>query len=65
MGSSTPVSRTLLQMSWDELSEDEVLERIRGILKGMSVLPLKFEEYELRRPPPSVSVTSCQLYNTA
>lgn len=47
------------QMSRDKLFEDEVLERIHGILKGVTVLPLKFEEYELQRPPPAVSVTSC------
>jgi hypothetical protein len=31
-------------MSKDELSEEEILERLQSILKDVNVIPLQFEE---------------------
>jgi hypothetical protein len=32
-----------IQMSKDELSKEEILERLQSILKDVSVIPLQFE----------------------
>jgi hypothetical protein len=39
-----------------ELMEDEVLERLRKILKGVSVIPHRVDEYTAASPPPAISV---------
>jgi hypothetical protein len=38
-----------------ELTEKEVLERLRKVLKGMTIVPHTVPEYRADRPPPSVS----------
>jgi hypothetical protein len=43
-------------VSTRELMEDEVLERLRKILKGVSVIPHRVDEYTTASPPPAVSV---------
>ena len=39
-----------------ELTEDKVLERLQKILKGVSVVPHRVDEYSTASPPPAVSV---------
>ena len=39
-----------------ELTEDEVLERLCKILKGVSVIPHRVDEYSATSPPPAISV---------
>jgi hypothetical protein len=39
-----------------ELIEEEVLERLRKILKGVSVIPLRVDEFTAEKPPPVVSL---------
>jgi hypothetical protein len=43
-------------VSMRELTEDEVLERLRKILKGVSVVLHMVDEYTATSPPPAVSV---------
>jgi hypothetical protein len=38
-----------------ELTKEEVLERLKKILKGVSVIPHKVPEYRADNPPPAVS----------
>jgi hypothetical protein len=39
-----------------ELMEEEVLERLRKILKGVSVVPLRVDEFTAMNLPPSISL---------
>jgi hypothetical protein len=39
-----------------ELTEDEVLEHLQKILKGVSIVPHRVDEYTAASPPPAVSV---------
>jgi hypothetical protein len=41
-----------------ELIEEEVLERLKKILKGVSVIPYTVPEYRADNPPPAVSCFS-------
>jgi hypothetical protein len=41
-----------------ELTEEEVLERLKKILKGVSVVPHMVPEYCADNPPPTVSCLS-------
>ena len=43
-------------VSTRELTEDEVLERLQKILKGVSVVPHRVDEYSATCPPLVVSV---------
>jgi hypothetical protein len=43
-------------MSKDELSKEEILERLQSILKDVSVIPLQFEERNTENQPAAVSV---------
>ena len=38
-----------------ELTDEEVLERLQKMLKGVSVVPLAVLEYSANNPPPAVS----------
>ena len=38
-----------------ELTDEEVLERLQKMLKGVSVVPLAILEYSANNPPPAVS----------
>jgi hypothetical protein len=38
-----------------ELTKEEVLERLKKILKGLSVIPHTVPEYRADNPPPAVS----------
>ena len=38
-----------------ELTDEEVLERLQKMLKGVSVIPLVILEYSAKNPPPAVS----------
>ena len=38
-----------------ELTDEEVLERLQKMLKGVSVVPLTVSEYSANNPPPAVS----------
>ena len=38
-----------------ELTDEEVLERLQKMLKGVSVVPLAVLEYSAKNPPPTVS----------
>ena len=38
-----------------ELNNEEVLERLQKMLKGVSVVPLAVLEYSTKNPPPAVS----------
>jgi hypothetical protein len=38
-----------------ELTEEEVLERLKKILKGVSVVPHTVPEYRADNPPPAIS----------
>jgi hypothetical protein len=38
-----------------ELTEEEVLERLKKILKGVSVVPHTVPEYRVDNPPPTIS----------
>jgi hypothetical protein len=39
-----------------ELTEDEVFEHLMKILKGLSVVPHRVDEYTTASPPPAISV---------
>ena len=39
-----------------ELTEDKVLERLQKILRGVSVVPHRVDEYSVACLPPAVSV---------
>jgi hypothetical protein len=41
-----------------ELTDEEVLERLKKILKGVSVVPHPVPEYHADNPPPAVSCFS-------
>jgi hypothetical protein len=41
-----------------ELTDEEVLERLQKILKGVSVIPHMVPEYRANNPPPAVSCFS-------
>jgi hypothetical protein len=38
------------------ITEDEVFEHLRKILKGLSVVPHRVDEYTAASPPPAISV---------
>jgi hypothetical protein len=38
-------------MSKEELSEEEVLKRVKKMLKGVDCLPPAHQEYQLAQPP--------------
>ena len=38
-----------------ELTDEEVLERLQKMLKGVSVVPLAVPEYSTKNPPPAMS----------
>jgi len=38
-----------------ELTDEEVLERLQKMLKGVTVVPLAVLEYSANNPPPAVS----------
>jgi hypothetical protein len=40
----------------EELTKDEVLQRLRKILKGVSIIPHRVDEHDAANPPPAVSV---------
>jgi hypothetical protein len=39
-----------------ELIEEEVLEHLRKILKGVSIIPLRVNEFTAKKPPPAISL---------
>jgi hypothetical protein len=43
-------------VSMRELMEDEVLERLRKILKGVSIVSHRVDEHTAASPPPTISV---------
>jgi hypothetical protein len=43
-------------MSKDELSEEEILERLQNILKDVCIIPLQFKERDADHQPAAVSV---------
>ena len=44
-----------------ELTDEEVLERLQKMLKGVSVVPLAVLEYSANNPPPAVSCSFLML----
>jgi hypothetical protein len=38
-----------------ELTEEEVLERLKKVLKGVTIIPHTVPEYHADHPPPAVS----------
>jgi hypothetical protein len=45
-----------------ELTEEEVLERIRKVFKGVSVIPHRVDEYTAANPPLAISLLLVQKY---
>jgi hypothetical protein len=43
-------------VSTQELAEEEVLECLRKILKGVSIVPLRVDEFTTEKPPSAVSL---------
>jgi hypothetical protein len=39
-----------------ELTKEEVLERLHKTLKGVSVVPLRVDEFTDENPPPAISL---------
>lgn len=52
----------LTRMSKEELSEEEVLKRVKKMLKGVDGLPHPLEEFHLGRPPPKVNFSINESY---
>jgi hypothetical protein len=45
-----------------ELIEDEVLERIQGVLQAVSVIPYQYPECDHENPPANLSIVMCVIW---
>ena len=45
----------------EELTEDEVLERIQGVLQAISVIPDLYSKCDHKNPPADVSIVMCAI----
>ena len=51
----------LAQVTNVELTKDEVLERIQGVLQAVSVIPDQYHERDHKNPPADVSIVMCAI----